>query len=139
MVSISNARLAITPNWKDQTARVRVTCEVHFTEEEVAYMSRKPGRMYFSLYCWLYGHDASLPKLSRLHDELYAFSSRILPSGEPVEMEEVTFETTLSQNLLNEDVVGSDEIFAQVELHGWIRFKGLFEVARTNVISYAFA
>lgn len=139
MASITNARLAITPSWMTQTARVRVTCEVHFTEDEVAKMSRKPVRMYFSLNCSLYGHDAAHPKVKGWHDELYTFASRILPSGAPAPAEEVTFEATLSQNLLNEDVVGTDEIYGQLELRGWIGFKGCFESAQTNVISYAFA
>lgn len=139
MASIANARLAITPDWMTQTANVRVTCDVRYTQEEVAQMQRKPGLMYFSIYCWLYGHDASHPKLKGLQDELYSFTSYALPRGEPAEVEEVVFEATLSQNLLNEDVVGSDEIYAEINLRGWIGFKGLYDEATTNVISYAFA
>ena len=63
----------------------------------------------------------------------------ILPSGDPVPVEEVTFAATLSQNLLNEDVVGADEIYALLELRGWINFKGAFATAQTNVFRFAFA
>lgn len=137
MASITNARLDLIPNRMTQTVRVAVTCEVRFTEEEVAEMSPKAGRMYFSLYCWLYGHDATHPQLKALQDVLYSFPSRTLPSGIPATTERVAFEETLSQNLLNEDIVGSDEIYGRLELRGWTAFKGLKESAQTNIVSYA--
>lgn len=139
MASIMNARLDMAPNRTTQTVDVAVTCEVHFTEKEVAQMGRKPGLMHFSLYCWLYGHDAAHPKLKGLQDELYAFPSRVLPSDGPAPVEKVAFEATLSQSLLNEDVVGKDEIYGRLVLRGWIGFKGLQESAETDVVSYAFA
>jgi hypothetical protein len=139
MAQITNPQLSMDPQWRDQTVHVRVTCTVQFTPDEVAHMSKKPGRMYFSLYCSLYGHDADHPRLKRLDDELYTFASRILPSAEPSLLEDVTFSATLSQNLLDEDVVGADEIYARLELRGWIGFKGLFESAQTNLLSYVFA
>jgi hypothetical protein len=139
MATITNPQLTIAPDRRNQVADVRVTCEVQFAAEEVANMSKKPGRMYFSLYCSLYGHDAHHPRLKSLDDELYSFTARILPASEPVPVEKVTLSTTLSQDLLDEDLVGADEIYAQLELRGWIGFKGVLVTAHTNILNLAFA
>lgn len=135
MGTVSNARLFIRQDRPTRTAAVRVTCNVQFSPDEVSIMRRQPKRMYFSMYCRLYGRDV----LATLDDELYSFESKILPQGPPAPREEVAFEATLAYDKLNEDFVGADEIFARLVLRGWVDFKGSVQEVETEPVKMAFA
>jgi hypothetical protein len=138
MASISNAHLEISPDATTHTAKVVVTCEVHFTNSDLEIMTQNPDRMHFSMLCWLEGKDLGEDSFVNTDDWLYSFASKRFPSGSPSSLEKVSFEATLGFDLLNEDVIGDDEIQAKLLLQGWTAFKGQFSEATTNLVKYDF-
>jgi hypothetical protein len=138
MASISSAKLEMTPDDTTHTANVLVTCEVHFTDPELEVMNQNPNRMHFSMLCWLEGQDVGQVAFVDTDDWVYSFASKKLPDGPPSRVEKVSFEATLGFDLLNEDVIGEDEIQAKLLLQGWTAFKGHFSTAITNTVKYEF-
>lgn len=136
---IQRPELTLQPNPKNKTAWVQVSCELHFSEQDVAIMRKAPQRMYFSLYCTLMGRDKGNLVGFQTDDTLYAFESQVIPGGKPKPVQHVDFKATVSEDMLNEDIVGTDEIYARLEIRGWIDFKGLHEAATTDVCQFAFA
>jgi hypothetical protein len=140
MPAITNAHLDIIPDDYARTTQVRVTCEIAFDDDELAVMARRPGPVHFTLFCWLVGKDDAPGRLGFLsrQDWLHHFQSQPLPQGEPLALESVNFEATVGHALLNEDVVGKDEIMAQLLLRGWRDFKAVEVAENSNTVQYEF-
>jgi hypothetical protein len=140
LATITDAHLSIIPDDYARTTQVRVACHIAYTEEELAVMGQRPGPVHFTLFCWLVGKDEAPARLSFLsrQDWLYHFQSQPLPQGEPQALEPVIFEATVGHALLNEDVVGKDEIMAQLLLRGWRAFQGVEVAGSSNTVRYEF-
>jgi hypothetical protein len=138
--AITNAHLTIAPDDYARTTAVRVTCAIAFTPEELATMTQRPGPVHFTLFCWLVGKDDAPGRLAFLsrRDWLYHYQSQPLPQGAPMALEPVTFKATLGHDLLNEDVIGKDEIMAQLLLRGWRDFAGVEVAESSNTVKYDF-
>ncbi len=57
MATISKAELSLRQDVSTQTAFIKATCEVKFTDYEMELMHRRPDLVYFQLSCKLLGKD----------------------------------------------------------------------------------
>ena len=140
MAAITNARMSIAPDDYARTTSVRVTCEIAYGREELAIIREQAGPVHFTLFCWLVGKDRAPAGLGFFNrqDWLYWFQSQPLPQGGPEAVEPVAFEAVVGHALLNEDVVGKDEIAARLLLRGWRSFRGTEVTVETNTVQYEF-
>ena len=130
MASITNANLQITHNHAAKTGRVLVTCKVHFTQYEINQM--KEG-LKFKLICQLWGEDSGL---TGADDFLYTIpAAKYFPDSTPSATENVAFEATVGEGLLNEDI-GTDEVYAKLKLTNLYTLIGVNK--NTNVVSHNF-
>jgi hypothetical protein len=136
MAEMTNVRMEVRPDPKTQTARVLVKCDLHFENRELEIMKRQPELVYFQLFCRLLGKD-----LGRLGDKvlnlntddwIYTYATQFFPDETPSPVESVCFDTRLGSRLLNEDLIGSDEVYAQLILRGRYSFWDCMLVRNTN-------
>lgn len=137
MASIENPQLMITPDEDTKTASVKVSCRVNFTDEEMQIIQEHPERKYFKLFCLLKGHDFGKMAFWDSDDWIYSYPTIVFPDDTPEKQEIAVFETTLGYGLLNEDVVGVDEIYAKIMLTGFRPFSDSTSV-RTDIVRYEF-
>lgn len=130
MATITNRSLAINHNHTSKSAKVTVTCKVNFTTFEMNQM--KEG-LRFKLICQLWGEDSGL---TGDDDFLYTIpTAKFFPDSTPSASENVAFEVTVGEGLLNEDL-GTDEVYAKLKLSNLYT---LITVAgNTNVVSHSF-
>ena len=136
MAEMTNVRMEVHPDPQTQTARVLVKCDLHFEDRELEIMKRQPELIYFQLFCRLLGKD-----LGRLRDKvpyintddwIYTYATQFFPDETPSPVESVCFDTRLGFRLLNEDLIGSDEVYAQLILRGRYSFWDCMLVRNTN-------
>lgn len=132
MATITNAQLTIAHDHRKKTAKVRVTCKVNFTALELCHMKTCGGR-HFKVKAKLWGADSGL---TGADDFLYTLPTvRYFPDATPSATEDVVFEDTVGEGLLDEDW-GRDEVYARIYLQNLFT---LNEVRRnTNVVSHSF-
>lgn len=129
MASISNPTLQITHDHTKKTARVIVSATVQFSPYE---MNEIREGLKFKLKCRLWGSDSGL---TGANDPLFAFPSKYFPDTTPSAVEKVSFDVTLGDGALDEDL-GTDEIFARLTL---VNLYTLTNVTRkTNTIVHNF-
>jgi hypothetical protein len=133
-----NVYLEITPDEATQMAAVRVSCTVRYRDEEVAMMVEAPASHFCTLFCQLFGRDAGTVAPLDTDDLLYSFPTLHLPQGAPRNEEEILFEVNLGYNVLNEDLWGKDEIYADLVLRGCVDFQDQAQQVRSNTIAFAF-
>lgn len=138
MAAIQDPKLEIIPDDASRKAQVRVTCELQFTDQEIEAMNEHPNGLFYQLYCWLMGEDLGEQSLINPDDFLYSFGTRRFPDGPPNPTQTIAFETTLDYDVLNEDVIGQDEIYAKFMLQGWRDFRRQLSRAKTNSVNYEF-
>jgi hypothetical protein len=136
MAYFTNPTLSVAADDKTQTAQVTVSCDVHYSDEELGLLRDHPDRGYFSLFCILWGQDAGAIAPLDTDDWLFTFATRPLPAGPPQQVESVRLEETLGYNLLNEDVIGADEIYAELTLRGWLDFSDTAQRGRTATVRF---
>ena len=137
MASIVNPQLMIIPDDDTQTANVKVSCKVQFTEEEMQVIAENPERKYFKLFCLLKGKDFGKVAFWDSDDWIYSYPTIVFPDDTPTQEEVAVFDATLGYSLLNEDVIGIDEIYAKIMLTGFRPFSDSVS-ARTDVVAYEF-
>ena len=130
MATISNARLDIEHDHTKKLARCRVTAKVHFTPYERQQM---PLGLRFRLDCQLWGED--LGNWLNPDDHLYNFGSKYFPDASITPTEDVTFQTTVGENLLDEDL-GKDEIYSLLILKNL--YTNIIIKAKSNVVKHKF-
>jgi hypothetical protein len=136
MATILNPKLEIFPNLEQRIARVTVSLELHFTDQELKIMRSSPNHIFFQLTCHLYGKDLDrLPYLNE-DDWIYTYPTEYFPDRTPEKVENVRLESVLGLNLLNEDVIGTDELYAQLILRGRMRFKDTVAITQTDVVRF---
>lgn len=137
MASISNPQLMIIPDDDTRTAVVKVSCKVHFTDQEMQVITQNAERKYFKLFCLLKGKDFGKVAFWDSDDWIYSYPTIVFPDDTPTTEEIAVFEATLGYSLLNEDVVGADEIYAKLMLTGFRPFSDSTS-AMTDVVKYEF-
>lgn len=133
MASIRNAKLKLTPDTATKTVKAVVTCDVHFTPQDLCQMRNCAQIPFFKLRGELWGEDGTL---FNPDDHLFTYTNvYYFPDATSAAMESRTFEVTVGTSLLDEDL-GRDEIY------GKLRLTNLYtraEVqAKTNVVSGRF-
>jgi hypothetical protein len=135
MAEMTNVRLEVHPDSQTQTARVLVKCDLHFEDRELQIMERNPGLVYFQLFCRLLGKDLGRPsdKVPYLDtdDWIYTYATQFFPDETLSPVESVCFDARLGSQLLNEDLIGGDEVYAQLVLRGRYRFGDCLLVKNT--------
>lgn len=130
MATITNAVLAITHNHAAKTGRVLVTCKANFTAFELNQM--KAG-LKFKMICQLWGQDSGL---TGADDFLYTIpTAKYFPDATPNATENVAFEVTVGEGLLNEDL-GTDEVYAKLKLSNL--YTMITVNKNSNVVSHSF-
>ena len=128
--------MEVHPDSQTQTGRVLVKCDLHFEDRELQFMECNPGLVYFQLFCRLLGKD-----LGRLRDKvpylntddwIYTYAPQFFPDETPAPVESLCFEARLGSQLLNEDLIGGDEVYAQLILRGRYSFWNCMLVQNTN-------
>ena len=110
MASISNAQLVITRDRPKKLSKVKVTCNVHFSQLELCMMTACPDGRLFRLRCSLWGEDILFD------DNLFTMANvNFYPDATPSALESAIFEVTLGDGVLNEDF-GRDEIYGKLVL-----------------------
>lgn len=110
MASITELKLSINHNHSTKTATPLVTGKIAFSAYELNQM--KEG-LKFRLKVQLWGEDSGL---TGADDYLYTFDKIIYyPDANPSALESFTFEKTLGEGLLDEDL-GTDEVYAKAYL-----------------------
>ena len=113
MASITSAKLSITHNHTDKTARPAVTVAIQFTAFEMSLMKQNPGANLFKLRCQLWGADSGL---NGPDDYLWTYPSvHYFPDATQNSSETRTFVATVGEGVLDEDF-GVDDIYAKVLL-----------------------
>ncbi len=112
MAAISGAKLTIKRDTSRNTADVKVTCKVHFTGLELCLMKLCAKSPWFKLKCQLWGADSGL---TGSDDFLYAFAPYYFPDGTPSATESRSFDVTVGESLLDEDL-GKDEVYGRLIL-----------------------
>jgi hypothetical protein len=135
MAYLENVRLAIYPDLATQTAKVTARCEVCFSEGEIAIMRRRPEYIYFQIDCRLLGKDFNRIDFLDSDDWIYTYPTKFFPAENINQVEPVCLEATLSLGLLNEDVIGTDEIYARLMLKGRYCFQDQFVSEETGVVA----
>lgn len=108
MASIMSAVLNLTHNHTKKTVLAVATCKVQFTPYEVKEM--KEG-LRFKLKCSLSGNNPGPGNLLFIYP-----LPRFFPDQSPTPAESATYEVTLGEGVLDEDVVGADDILATFTL-----------------------
>ncbi len=130
MATITHRNLTINHNHTAKSAKVMVTCKANFTAFEMAQM--KQG-LQFKLVCQLWGDDSGL---TGADDFLYTIpSAKFFPDGTPSASENIAFEATVGEGLLNEDL-GTDEIYARLKLSNL--YTQVTIAGNTNIVSHNF-
>jgi hypothetical protein len=132
MNSISNAVLTIAHDHVKKLAKVKVTCRVNFGAVEYGLMKAAPGQ-WFKLSCRLRGADGLI---FLADDNLYTITPPFFfPDASATQNETRTFEVTVGEGVLNEDV-GTDEVYARLELVPLVF--GTLVTKNTNTVSHSF-
>lgn len=110
MATITELKLSISHNHTTKTAAPVVTGKIAFSSYELNQM--KEG-LKFRLKCQLWGEDSGL---TGADDYLYTFDKIMYyPDKTPAALESFTFEKTLGEGVLDEDL-GRDEVYARAAL-----------------------
>jgi hypothetical protein len=120
MAALGNARLTLTRDTAKKTVRAVATVRITFTQFEVNQMQQG---LQFRLRAKLMGADSGL---FGADDDLFTYTpAKFYPDATPNSVENATFDVTLGEEVLNEDL-GTDEIYATFEL------TNLFTLVRVN-------
>ena len=138
MATISNRALKITHDHRKNTANPVVTCTVRFSTLELCQMKNCPEARLFKLKCQLWGADISVGEWWRGSDDyLYTYNDvNYFPDPTPSASEPRTFDVTVGEGLLDEDWLGTDEIYGLLLLYNLLT--GTVIKKRTNVVSHSF-
>lgn len=109
MASVNSVRLAVAHDHTTRTAKVSVVAQLGFSAYELSQMQLG---LRFKCRCELWGADSGL---TGADDFLYTMFPKYFPDATPAALEEVKFEQTLGEGVLNEDI-GTDEVYAKIIL-----------------------
>jgi hypothetical protein len=109
MANVWSAHLAISHDHVKKLAAVTVRVKLAFTTYELKQM--KDG-LQFKCKCELWGADSGF---NGADDKLYVLSPKYFPDASPSGTEEISFQVTLGEGVLDEDW-GRDEVYAHVVL-----------------------
>lgn len=127
MATISNPNLDIKHDHTKRTARVLITANLNFTEYELSQMRQG---LRFKLQAKLWGADSGF---NGGDDSLYTLSPKYYPDSTPSATEKVSFDVTLGEGVLDEDL-GTDEVYARLTLVNL--YTQVAVVRKTNEISH---
>ena len=110
MASLSNATLTLNRDAAKKTVRAVARCRITYTQFELNQMQQG---LQFRMRAKLMGADSGL---FGGDDDLFTYTpAKFYPDATPTSVETATFEVTLGDEVLDEDL-GRDEIFARFEL-----------------------
>jgi hypothetical protein len=110
MAGLANPVLTLTPDRATKTVRAVATCRINFNPFELSEMQQG---LKFRFRAKLFGADAAAGG----DDDLFTFTPpKTYPDATPNDVEDVTFEETLALEVLDEDAIGTDSVFAAFEL-----------------------
>jgi hypothetical protein len=113
MATITDANLTITHGHTKKLARAVVRCKVNFTALELCQMKTCAQARLFKLKCQLWGADSGL---TGADDHLFTYTNVFFyPDATPNGSEAATFEVTLGEGVLDEDI-GRDEVYGRLQL-----------------------
>jgi len=111
MAGLANPVLTLTRDRAAKTVRAVARCRINFNPVELEAMQQ--GLLRFRLRARLFGAD---PVVLGGDSNLFTFvPPKIYPDATPNNFEDATFEETLGEVVLDEDL-GTEEIFARFEL-----------------------
>lgn len=117
MVGLYEPRLTMERDKAKGVVHVRVKCDIDQSPLALAMMATFPDERLVKLRCKLYGADP-WPDQDNV---LYTFTTLIyLPNGDLQRTITVEWSDTVGEGVLDEDVVGKDEIFPRVILHNYL-------------------
>jgi hypothetical protein len=108
MAGLANPVLTLTRDGATKTVRAVATCRILFNPFERNAMEQG---LQFRFRAKLFGADVLTGD-----DDLFTYPPKIYPDATPGSVEEVTFEETLAEEVLDESVILTDRIFASFEL-----------------------
>ncbi len=115
MATITNANLSLKRDAIKKLVSVKLTAKINFTELELCMMKTCKDSRLFKVKGQLWGEDSIF--FTGNDDFLYTFPNTIpFPDSTPNSTEVVTFETTVGENLLDEDW-GRDEVYGKILLY----------------------
>lgn len=129
MANVSSAQLTISHDHAKELAVVVVRAKLTFTSYELKQM--KDG-LKFKCKCELWGEDGWF---NGPDDKLFVLPSKYFPDVSPSATEEVSFQVTLGEGVLDEDW-GTDEVYARIRLQNL--YTGNESTKKSNVISHSF-
>jgi hypothetical protein len=134
MATITAQRLAIAHNVVNRTARCTVTGTINFTQLERFLMAQG---LRFKLKAELWGDDSGL---TGSDDKLFTYTpAKYFPDANPAPNENVTFDVTLGEGVLDEDgFLGGyvDEVYGKLVLTNL--YTSVTVSKSTNVVSHSF-
>mgnify|MGYP005858793099 CR=1 FL=1 len=140
MATITNANLTLEHNHTRKTVRAKVTCNVNFSAIEMCQMKSCPEGRWFKLTCQLWGEDAGLEGwLGGGDDLLFTYPDVFyFPDQNPTTPESRTFDITLGEGVLNEDLFWWEQdgiygLLTLVNLYTSVTARG-----RTNTVKHHF-
>jgi hypothetical protein len=112
MAGLANPVLTLTQDRAAKTVLAVATCRILFNPIELTAMQQ--GTLQFMFRAKLIAAD--LPPFGPA-DDLFTFTPpKIYPDATPNGVEEARFEATLGEEVLDEDYISRDEVFARFEL-----------------------
>jgi len=134
MATITDQKLAITHDHTKKTARCFVTAKLNFDPLERFLMQQG---LRFKLKCELWGDDSGL---TGSDDKLFTYTPvKYFPDRTPTPTEDVTFDVTLGEGVLDEDgFLGGyvDEVYGKLTLNNLYTLVTVTK--NTNVIAHRF-
>src|SRR5262245_13848917 len=118
MATLQSAQLTITINQTLKTAKVLIKGDILFTPNDVGS---------FDLECSVFGDDPIAD------DFLFRYQSRGLGAQGFTIVEPFEFSSTESLSILNEDIIGKDEIYAEIVLKKKDALGPVVSKLKTNV------
>lgn len=134
MATITDQKLAITHDHTKKTARCFVTAKLNFDPLERFLMQQG---LRFKLKCELWGDDSGL---TGSDDKLFTYTpAKYFPDRTPTPTEDVTFDVTLGEGVLDEDgFLGGyvDEVYGKLTLNNLYTLVTVTK--NTNVVAHRF-
>ncbi len=118
MAAITEAQLSITPTVSNQIVTVRITGQMLFNISDVGS---------FNLQCAVFGDDLVFD------DFLFQYQPRGIGAGGSTFVP-FEFLSTEQRSILNEDVIGKDEIYANLTLRKNNEIGPIVSTRKTNVV-----
>jgi len=130
MVYLTTPKLVISHNHTQQTATVKVTAKLYFSFMEQGLIKLVPNGKLFHVKGEIYGDDPGNDKRLSYLQPFFLTNSDLSLTGHEIE-----FTSVVPDSTLDEDLDGTDEIYAKITVKNTLSFE---PTKKSNVYKHIF-